>query len=56
MNSLRVFVSMDDWFTFTTYPGFDPETASSGSSNSVGMDRGSYPTSKKVVLGVNVKF
>ena len=56
MNSLRAFVSMDDWFTFTSYPGFDPETASSGSSNSVGMDRGSYPTSKKVVLGVNVKF
>ena len=56
MSSLRAFVSMDDWITFTSYPGFDPETASSGSANSLGMDRGSYPTSKKLVLGVNVKF
>ena len=56
VNSLRAYVSLDDYFTFSDYPGFDPETASSGSSSSLGIDKGSYPTSKKIVLGANISF
>ncbi len=52
----RVYVSLDDFFTFTSYPGFDPEVASTGDTYSIGVDVGSYPTSKKVEFGVNVAF
>ena len=30
VSKLRIYVSLDNFFTFTSYPGFDPETASSG--------------------------
>jgi len=56
INDLRLFVSMDDYFTFTKYPGADPETASLNSSTSRGVDSGSYPTTKKLVFGVNLTF
>ena len=57
MNSLRAYVSLDDWFTFTKYPGLDPETSHAGSSASgLGIDYGSYPISRKLVFGVNVSF
>lgn len=54
VQSLRVYGSLDDFFTFTNYPGFDPEVTGSGSG--LGVDKGSYPTSKKVVFGVNLTF
>ena len=57
MESLRAYVSLDDWFTFTKYPGLDPETSHAGTSAAgLGIDYGSYPISKKLVLGVNVSF
>lgn len=57
MGSLRAYVSLDDWFTFTKYPGLDPETSHAGTSAAgLGIDYGSYPISKKLVLGVNVSF
>lgn len=54
MSHLRIYASLDDWFTFTKYPGFDPEITGIG--QSLGIDSGSYPTSKKVVFGVQVTF
>lgn len=54
ISNLRFYVSLDDFFTFCKYPGFDPEVTGAG--NSLGVDKGSYPTSKKVVFGINLKF
>lgn len=66
LSGLRAYVSLDDWFTFTKYPGLDPETnglnysAGAGGESTTGagmaIDFGSYPISKKVVFGVNVSF
>lgn len=56
ISNLRVFCSLDDFFTITKYPGADPETASMNSGASRGFDNGTYPTSKKLVFGVNVTF
>jgi hypothetical protein len=53
--NLRVYGSLDDFFTFTKYPGFDPEAAANSTSG-MGVDKGSYPSSKKVVVGVNIEF
>ena len=53
----RIYASMDDWFCFTkNYPGCDPETATTGSANAMGIDNGSYPTTNKLVAGVNIRF
>ena len=56
LDSFRAYVSLDDWFVFTQYPGFDPETASTGSHNGKGLDKGSYPNAKKLLFGVNISF
>ena len=54
VDNLRIYGSLDDWFTFSKYPGFDPEVTGTGSS--LGVDKGSYPTAKKMVFGVNITF
>lgn len=51
----RVYVSLDDYFTFTSYKGMDPE-AGSNSDNRLGIDRGLYPLTKKVMFGLSVTF
>jgi TonB-linked SusC/RagA family outer membrane protein len=56
ISNLRVYASMDDWFVITKYPGFDPETASTSSSSGMGLDKGSYPNSRKLMFGINVSF
>lgn len=56
VSNLRLYVSFDDFFTFTKYPGMDPETATTSSHNGMGFDFGTYPTMKKVVFGVNLTF
>ena len=56
ISALRFSVSLDDFFTITNYPGLDPETASTTNFSGAGLDWGSYPTMKKVVLGVNITF
>lgn len=55
VGNLRIYGSLDDFFTFTKYPGFDPEAAANSTSG-MGIDKGSYPCSKKVVLGFNIEF
>jgi TonB dependent receptor. len=56
IDNLRVYVSFDDFFTFTKYPGADPETATTGRAAAMGYDSGTYPTMQKVVFGVNLTF
>ena len=55
LSHARVYASLDDFFTISSYPGFDPE-ASANALSGMGIDKGAYPTSKKVVLGFNVEF
>lgn len=55
IGNMRLYCSLDDFFTFTKYPGFDPESSSNATSG-MGIDKGGYPTSKKVVFGINVEF
>jgi hypothetical protein len=51
----RVYVSLDDYFTFTKYPGVDPEGGSNGQ-NSIGIDRGGYPVPRKAIAGLTFNF
>lgn len=58
VKDLRVFVSLDDFFTFTKYPGMDPETATSAKAGNghMGYDIASYPTMKKITFGAEIAF
>jgi len=55
IEKIRAFVSLDDYFTFTDYEGMDPEAGSTDNRNQ-GIDKGLYPTTKKVMFGINVSF
>jgi TonB-linked SusC/RagA family outer membrane protein len=56
ISSLRVFGSLENFFTFTNYIGLDPEAASANTHNQLGIDFGTYPTAKQVVFGFNLSF
>ena len=56
ISNLRVYASLENFFCFSKYPGLDPETASSGSDRSLGIDMGSYPSAKQIILGLNLSF
>lgn len=51
----RIYISLDDFFTFTKYPGLDPE-GGNGGGNSLGIDRGTYPLSRKALVGASISF
>lgn len=42
---IRVYVSLENYFTFTSYPGLDPEIGGIG-----------YPTMKQATFGLNITF
>ena len=54
ISSLRFFASLDNYFTFTKYPGPDPEISRTGSG--AGLDNMGYPVAKTTTFGVNVSF
>lgn len=51
----RVYIALDDYFTFTKYPGLNPE-AGSYNPTSQGVDRGIYPLAGKILFGLSLKF
>jgi TonB-linked SusC/RagA family outer membrane protein len=55
LNSVRVYVTAQNWFTFTDYDGHDPEVSSNGTVN-VGQGRDFFqaPPSKRFVFGVKI--
>lgn len=55
VKSTRLYVSLDDYFTFTKYDGLDPEAGSS-TDNRQGVDRGIYPVAGKILFGLSVNF
>lgn len=55
LNGARIYFSFDDFFTFTKYPGMDPE-AGSPDNNSQGIDRGMYPTPRKFMTGISINL
>ncbi|MDB5191615.1 MAG: SusC/RagA family TonB-linked outer membrane protein [Segetibacter sp.] len=55
IRNARIYVSLDDFFTFTKYPGLDPE-GGSGGNNSLGIDRGVYPLARKALVGLQFSF
>lgn len=56
MASLRVYVTGQNLYTFTKYPGYDPETSSQGTGLSRGGDYLGYPSARTIMVGLNAGF
>lgn len=57
IRSAKVYLSAQNWLTFTRYQGYDPEVSRYGTSSiSQGMDYGGYPAAKTVLAGLNLTF
>ncbi len=51
----RIFITGQNLFTWTKYPGFDPELSNAGSGNTyLNMEYDSYPMARSVILGINL--
>ena len=56
-DSLRIYLSAQNLFTFTNYSGLDPEVNYRGDDNSViGTDFFTYPQAQTFTLGLNLKI
>jgi len=57
IQSLRVYTSAQNYFTFTNYKGYDPEVSVNGQSAvNAGIDTGAYPSAKSIIGGLTVQF
>jgi len=56
INSLNLFCTGYDLFTWTNYTGQDPEVSLPGSATSLVKDNATTPCSKRVSLGFNLNF
>lgn len=57
MNSLKVYLSGQNLFVITKYPGLDPEVGSFNQNPLLGnIDLGRYPSPRIFTLGVNAQF
>lgn len=57
LQRVRLHVTGENLFTFTSYSGYDPEVNAFGTSNvALGIDYGTYPHTRSVIFGVNVSF
>ena len=61
LNKVRFYISAQNLWTITNYPGTDPETSylndnNSRSNTNLGLDYGGYPNVRTFTMGLNVKF
>lgn len=56
VQQLRLYVSATNLWTFTKYKGIDPEVGYGPAGWASGLDVGSYPQPKTIMVGLNVKF
>ena len=58
ISKLRAYFTLQNLITLTKYTGFDPEVGAEGgfSNNMFGVDKGTYPTAKAFLFGVNFNF
>lgn len=57
MQRVRVYVSGENLFTFTSYPGYSPDlNINTGSLLQPGVDQGTYPNTRTLLFGANISF
>jgi TonB-linked SusC/RagA family outer membrane protein len=57
VQNARVFLAATNLYTFTSYPGYNPEGNTNGDNATTdGYDLGSYPLPKNISAGINLSF
>jgi TonB-linked SusC/RagA family outer membrane protein len=60
INKLSVYATGQNLLTWTNYSGYDPEVnayaIAGGKGTEIGIDYGTYPQSRTIILGLNVSF
>ena len=57
LEKLKLYATGENLFTITDYSGFDPEVNAFGASNTArGVDYGTYPQTRNLIVGLNVTF
>lgn len=56
VSKARLYISMQNPFTFTNYEGYNPEVSNRSASTTNGEDYGVYPTSRTISVGINVSL
>ena len=56
LSQVRLYVQVQNLYTFTKYTGMDPEVSYAPDSWASGVDIGQYPSARTVLVGINVKF
>ena len=57
MNKLNVYVTGQNLYTITDYKGFDPEVNAFSTTNGVlGIDYGTYPQVRTIIVGLKANF
>ena len=56
IQKIRLYISAQNYFTFTKYKGYDPEVNYRASNITLGTDYASYPMAKSLTAGLNITF
>jgi TonB-linked SusC/RagA family outer membrane protein len=56
LNNVSMYVSMNNFVTWTNYDGYNPELGSRGSNTQPGYDRLRYPNKRSVIYGLRVQL
>jgi TonB-linked SusC/RagA family outer membrane protein len=57
ISAVKLYATGENLLTFTDYSGFDPEVNAFGGSNVArGIDFGTYPQTRNIIFGMNIKF
>lgn len=56
IDKARVYVSVQNLYTFTNYSGYDPEVSIKNSALNPGLDFSAYPRARTIDFGINLSF
>ena len=57
ISSLRLYVSLNDYFTFTKYSWYNPDLGDLGNNTfAPGVDWSTYPNAKTILFGINMSL
>lgn len=56
ISRLQPYITLDNMITFTKYSGYDPEMSEYTSATNMGIDWGTYPNVRTIMLGINIDF
>jgi TonB-linked SusC/RagA family outer membrane protein len=56
IDRLRIYISGQNLLTITNYTGYNPDVSYKDGNTSLGLDYGSYPSTKSITLGLNLTF